>query len=168
MTYDRDDLAALAGPDPTYPPGWIDDPMAGLANWYAPDGVTHISTREANELLADPRRHIACTAVGPYQVCTRFLVLDHSLNLTALGFPEVRLLWETAAWANTTAAEEDRDELLGIAERRYASLVSARAGHVEVVAAVAARFAVSDDQVVDDVTAGDSPVARGERDWRTP
>jgi len=160
-------------PEPfTFPdPSWAVEILPGdaIAHWYAPDGLTRITTTEANHLLASHRRHVASTVVAGWWVSTVFLVLDHGLPLP--GRPMARMLWETMSFAHDfqpgRRATDLEDEVSELTDRRHSGLHEARAWHDQAVAALAAKLGVSVDDVVHDPDVAGGPAARGARVWWT-
>jgi hypothetical protein len=91
-----------------------------------------ISMAQFSELLEDMEyKRVALDEIGPYEVSTVWLGLDH--NWTGNGPPIIfeTMVFTASAW-NADRSDPDHEPLLEIDTLRYATETEALAGHHEV------------------------------------
>lgn len=107
--------------------------MDGIV-WYDRRGRP-LDMAEAEPLLRDPDyRRVALDRVGPYEVSTVWLGLDHGFGLHARPVIFETMVFSADEWHDT----EREPGLHEIDCRRYATEEEARAGHAEMVTLIRA------------------------------
>lgn len=121
-----------------------------MIDWYDRQG-RRISTERANELLVDlDYRRVALDEIGPYEVSTVWLGLDHGWSGGAAP-----VIFETMVF--TSAAWNDPDGGVGpdLDCRRYSTEAEALAGHAATVLLISATL-IDFDAVERDVESSES------------